>query len=213
VGANIAVKLPATSADSTSSKTALPKASPRRSPSASLFPKPSPSANGIVPASVRAETQGITPGKCFAVLMIGRLDDYLREVAQDNQASVSESDIRQAGLAVTSARTQSTASASMTPSCSSRLRGDYHLTELAGADLIMSIHPSWQGPFVSRDFPFEPRIECPIRRRSSIVSVRCRVIKAYEPDGMSPADFITYGPTQRTSRNSVKLDGSHGEFR
>ena len=32
--------------------------------------------------------------------MIGRLDDYLREVAQDNRADIAEADIRQAGLAV-----------------------------------------------------------------------------------------------------------------
>ena len=51
--------------------------------------------------SARARANGVEPGKCFAVIMIGRLDDYLREVAHDNQAAVSESDIRQAGLAVT----------------------------------------------------------------------------------------------------------------
>src|SRR5205085_7700378 len=51
--------------------------------------------------SVRARQNGIDPGKCFAVIMIGRLDDYLREVAHDNRAHVDESDIQQAGLAVT----------------------------------------------------------------------------------------------------------------
>ena len=40
------------------------------------------------------------PGKCFAVIMIGRIDDYLRDVAHDLQVDVSESDIRQAGIAI-----------------------------------------------------------------------------------------------------------------
>jgi transaldolase len=148
----------------------------------------------------RAEAQGIAPGKCFAVLMIGRLDDYLREVAQDNQASVSESDIRQAGLAVTkraySFYREREYDAVLLVAA---LRGEYHLTELAGAELVMSIHPSWQGPFVSRDFPFEPRIECPVPAPViDRLSQMPEFVKAYEPDGMSPADFITYGPTQRT---------------
>ena len=39
-------------------------------------------------------------GRCFAVLMIGRLDDYLREVFCDANAGISEPDIQQAGLAV-----------------------------------------------------------------------------------------------------------------
>ena len=79
------------------------------------------------------------------------------------------------------------------------LRGEYHLTELAGAELVMSIHPSWQEPFVTRDFPREPRIECPVP--SAVIDRLSRMpefVKAYEPDGMSPADFVTYGPTQRT---------------
>src|SRR5262245_19669529 len=49
----------------------------------------------------RARKKAIEPGKCFSVIMIGRLDDYLREVAQDHRATVSEADIRQSGLAVT----------------------------------------------------------------------------------------------------------------
>ncbi len=151
-------------------------------------------------AGVQRAAANIEPAKCFAVLMIGRLDDYLREVAQDNQAAVSESDIRQAGLAVTkraySLYRERQYDAVLLVAA---LRGEYHLTELAGADLVMSIHPSWQEPFVTRDFPREPRIECPVP--SAVIdrlSGMPEFVKAYEPAGMSPADFITYGPTQRT---------------
>ena len=42
---------------------------------------------------VRAKKAGITPGKCFAVLMVGRLDDYLRDIAHDRKAEIAESDI------------------------------------------------------------------------------------------------------------------------
>ena len=48
----------------------------------------------------RAQANGVAPGKCFAVIVIGRLDDYLREVAQNNRAAAAEGDIRQAGLAI-----------------------------------------------------------------------------------------------------------------
>src|SRR5262249_14412937 len=93
--------------------------------------------------SARARAKGIEPGKCFAVIMIGRLDDYLREVAHDNQIAVSESDIRQSGLAVTKRayaiyRQRGYEAVLLVAA----LRGPYHLTEIAGADLIMSIHPS-----------------------------------------------------------------------
>lgn len=148
----------------------------------------------------RALKNGITPGECFAVIMIGRLDDYLREVAADNRASVSESDIRQSGLAVTKRAYRIYKERGYEAVLLvAALRGDYHLTELAGADLTMSIAPGPQEWFVTGERPCEERID---REIDPAVVDRLRsmpeFVKAYEPDGMAPNDFITYGPTQRT---------------
>ncbi|HET8550083.1 MAG TPA: transaldolase family protein, partial [Bryobacteraceae bacterium] len=148
----------------------------------------------------RARERGITPGRCFAVLMIGRLDDYLREVAHDNQAPVSEADICQAGLAVTKrayAIYQDHGYEAVL--LVAALRGDYHLTELTGGDLLMSIHPSWQEPFLTRDFPREERIHRPVPPET-IERLRHipEFVRAYEPDGMAPSDFVAFGATQRT---------------
>jgi len=148
----------------------------------------------------RAQKKGTRPGHCFAVLMIGRLDDYLREVAQDNHAGVSESDIRQAGLAVTKRAYEiyrkNDYDAVLLVAA---LRGEYHLTELAGADLLMSIHPSFQEPFVSKDLPREERIARPV---PPVVIERLRrmpdFVRAYEPDGMKPSEFVGFGVCQRT---------------
>jgi transaldolase len=148
----------------------------------------------------RAIKAGIEPGKCFAVIMIGRVDDYLREVARDNQAAVSEADIRQSGLAVTKRaygiyRERGYEAVLLVAA----LRGTYHLTELAGAELVMSIAPGPQEWFVAKDHPREERIarEVPsdvIERLSTMPEF----VKAYEPDGMTPEGFISYGVTQRT---------------
>jgi len=148
----------------------------------------------------RAKAQGIEPGKCFAVIMIGRLDDYLREVAHDNQAAVSEADIRQSGLAVTKRaygiyKDRGYEAVLLVAA----LRGDYHLTELAGADLLMSIAPASQEWFVARDHPREERIDRPI---PDDVLDRLRTmpefVRSYEPEGMAPDEFVGFGATQRT---------------
>jgi transaldolase len=148
----------------------------------------------------RARAKGIEPGRCFAVIMIGRLDDYLREVAHDRRAAVSESDIRQAGLAVTkraySIYRERGYEAVLIVAA---LRGTHHMTELAGAELIMSIFPSVQELLLSADLPRQERIDVPvaadvIERLSQIPDF----VRAYEPDGMTPDEFITYGVTQRT---------------
>lgn len=150
--------------------------------------------------SRRAREAGIEPGKCFATLMIGRLDDYLREIAHDAQAPVSEADICQAGLAVAKRayaiykdRTYDTVL------LVAALRGAYHLTELAGADVLMSIHPTYQEIFVSQDHPRETRAD-----RAVPAGVIQRLqqlpefVRSYEPDGMAPSEFAAFGLTQRT---------------
>lgn len=148
----------------------------------------------------RAKQNGIEPGKCFAVIMIGRLDDYLREVAHDNRSHVSEMDIQQAGVAVTKrAYALYQERGYDAKLLVAALRGPYHLTELAGADLIMSIAPPWQDVFVNQEFPREERIGNPVH---ADVIDRLRTmpefVRAYEPDGLAPEEFVTYGPTQRT---------------
>ena len=148
----------------------------------------------------RAEQNSIEPGKCFAVIMIGRLDDYLRDVAHDSKADIGESDIRQAGLAVSkraySIYKQQSYEATLIVAA---LRGTYHMTELAGAEIIMSIAPPYQEVLLSGKLPFEERIDRPvsgdvIKRLSALPDF----VRAYEPDGMEPKDFITYGVTQKT---------------
>ncbi len=148
----------------------------------------------------RAKRNGIEPGKCFAVIMIGRLDDYLRDVAHDSGADVSESDIRQAGLAV------SKRAYSIYQECGyeavllvAALRGTYHMTELTGAEIIMSIAPPYQEMLISDELPCEQRIDRQIPADViERLSVMPEFVKAYEPDGMKPEDFITYGVTQKT---------------
>ena len=148
----------------------------------------------------RARANSIEPGKCFAVIMIGRLDDYLREVAHDNQAAVEESDICQAGLAVTKrayAIYQEREYEAVL--LVAALRGSYHLTELAGADLLMSIHPSYQKLFVSEDLPREQRIDRPVP--AQVIERLQRMpefVRSYEPGGMAPCEFVGFGATQRT---------------
>jgi len=150
--------------------------------------------------SIRAREAGIEPGCCFAVIMIGRLDDYLREIAHDSFPAVQESDIQQAGLAVTKrAYTLYRERGYEAVLLVAALRGKYHLTELAGAGVVMSIHPSQQGNFVSVDLPCQERIDCAVPA-DALDRLRAipEFVRSYEPDGMEPREFMAFGLTQRT---------------
>jgi len=148
----------------------------------------------------KAEANGIEPGIGVAVLMTGRLDDYLRDVARDSGSAATEEDIRQSGLAAIKRAygifEERGYKCKLMPAAG---RGPYHVTELAGADMIMSIAPKIAETLEDLCEPFESRINKPIpadviKRLSDMPEF----IKAYEPDGMSAEEFITYGATNRT---------------
>ncbi len=150
--------------------------------------------------AARARAAGTQPGRCFAVIMIGRLDDYLRDVAHDSQAQVSEADIRQAGLACAKRAyklyKERGYEAVMLIAAQ---RGSYHLTELAGADFVSSLTPAFQDLVDTPDFPCEERIGREIEPEViERLSEMPEFVKAYEPDGMAPREFISYGVAQKT---------------
>jgi transaldolase len=148
----------------------------------------------------RARAKGIEPGRCFAVIMIGRIDDYLREVAHDRKSPVGEEEITQAGLAISKRayhlyRERGYEVVLLVAA----MRGTYHMTELAGGELILSIHPKYQDLILQAGVPHEQRIE---RMVDTNVIEKLRKIpefvRAYEPEGMAAEEFITYGVTQKT---------------
>ena len=154
----------------------------------------------------RAGKDGVKPGKCFAVVMVGRLDDYMRDVAHDRKAEVKESDIIQSGTAVIKRAyklfKERDYKAILMPA---GMRGHYHLTTLAGAAMSMSVAPKIAGMVLELPEPFVEHIQEPV---AADVIDRLKTIpefvRAYEPDGMKPADFITYGVVQRTLSQFVE---------
>jgi transaldolase len=203
---NIAVKLPATSAGLDVMEECIAEGTTITMTVSFTVPQAIAIGERHMAGIQRAQAKGIEPGRCFAVIMIGRLDDFLREVAHDTQAAASESDIRQAGLAVTKrAYRIYKARGYQAVLLIAALRGNYHLTELAGADLLMSIAPAFQESFVAKDLPREERIDKPIP--ADVIERLCQMpefMRAYEPEGMSPAEFVGFGATQRTLSQFVE---------
>lgn len=150
--------------------------------------------------SKRAEANGTRPGLGIAVLMVGRLDDYLRDVALDGGAQVTEEDIRFSGLAAIKRAYEIFGErgyrCKIMPA---GMRGSYHITELAGADMIMSVFPKIADTLADVPAPFVPGINNPIPESTiKRLSALPEFIKAYEPSGLRPEEFIAYGATNRT---------------
>lgn len=158
----------------------------------------------------KAEANGISPKPCFAVLMIGRLDDYIRDVAHDTGAAVTEADIRMAGIAVAKRAYQlfgeRNYQATIMPA---GMRGVYHMTELAGADMVFSTAPKIQSMLEDVKEPFGVAIDHPVDGSvlERLLTIR-EFRRAYEVDGMDESEFLTYGATQRTLSQFVEVGWS-----
>lgn len=153
----------------------------------------------------RARAKGITPAPCYAVIMIGRVDDYIRDVVRDNDVDITEGEIIQAGIAVTKRAYQMFKEreyeAILLPA---GMRGAYHATELAGADMVLSIHPKIQKMILDEAPPLVEQVDNPVDPEVIDKLLKCEEFrKAYKPDGMADDEFVTYGALQKTASQFI----------
>jgi len=202
---NIAVKLPATSAGLDVMERCV--ADGITTPITVSFTVPQVLAAGkrFQEAASRRKP-GARKGRCFAVVMIGRLDEYLREVCIDNGAALSDEDVRWAGLSVVKRAHRLYRERGYEATLLiAALRGTYHMTNLAGGSLIMSIHPTWQKSLLAgsadRGLHIDEPIPATVQAKLDRVS---EFVRAYETDGLSEQEMVSYGVTQRTLSQFVE---------
>jgi transaldolase len=139
-------------------------------------------------------------------LMIGRLDDWMRVLVERDDLAVHPDVLDWAGIAAFKRayglfhergyRARPLAAA---------YRHRLHWTELVGGDLIMTMPHAWQVRFNGSGIDPLPRFDEPVA--PWIVDELLERIpdfrRAYEPDGLSAAEFDTYGATVRTLRGFI----------
>ncbi len=155
----------------------------------------------------RAKANGVHQARCFAVVMVGRIDDYLRDVIVDaGTYDVKESDIIQIGSAIMKRAMkiwkENNFKSTLMPA---GMRGAYHTQALAGAHMAFSVHPKIQKMLKGVQAPYAPHIDEPI---AEDVLARLNTVKefrqAYEPEGMQPEEFMCFGAVQKTLAQFVE---------
>ena len=148
----------------------------------------------------KAIANGIKPKPIFVVQQGGRLDEYLLEVARDNRIDINPSVIQNAGNAVCKKVyrlfKERNIPARVMPA---GLRGVYHLTSMAGADMTFSLQARIQKMVIEEDPPKICQInnEIPQQTIQELYKIP-EFVKAYEDGGLKPEEFITFGVTQKT---------------
>ena len=153
----------------------------------------------------RCRAAGKKPGAAFSVIMVGRIDDYLRDVAQDMQADVPESDIIQAGNAcIKKAHAICKERGYEAVLMPAGMRGGYHAIAVSGSDMSISLSAGILAA-LSKETEFVPHMDEPVAKETiDRLSTIPEFVRAYNPIQLPASEFIRFGASQRTLSQFVE---------
>lgn len=139
-------------------------------------------------------------------LMVGRLDDWLKVVANKENIITDPACLEWAGVAaIKKAYGIFKKRGYRTRMLAAAYRNVHQWAELIGGDLILTIPEKWQRRFNQSDVQVEHRIDNPVDQK--IINELSRKFidfrRAYEEEGLSVDEFDAYGATARTLRQFI----------
>ena len=139
-------------------------------------------------------------------IMVGRVDDWMQAVIARDNLTLHPASALWSGVAVAKQAYQIYRQRGyQTRLLIAAYRHHLHWSEFIGGDLILSIPYDWQKRFNTSDVPVTARIDQPVD--PAIIDDLSRHVpdfrQAYEPDGLTPQQFDSYGATVRTLRGFI----------
>jgi transaldolase len=136
-------------------------------------------------------------------LMMGRIEDWLRVQVERHGVVADPAALPWSGVAVFKRaydlfRERGYRSRLL----GAAIRHHYHWSELIGGDIVITMPSAWQKRFNASAVDVRPRIDDPVDP-AIVTELQARFpdfVRAYEPNGLTPADFDTFPPTARTLR-------------
>ncbi len=152
-------------------------------------------------------------------IMVGRLDDWLKVVAEKENITIDPGYLEWAGVAVFKKTYQIVRERGYRIRLlSAAFRNHMHWSEFIGGDVVISPPYAWQVRLNASDVEVRPRIDQPVDPR--ILEELLRKFpdfrSAYSEGGLSPDGFDSFAPTRRTLRQFITachdLDGLVRDF-
>lgn len=141
-------------------------------------------------------------------LMVGRLDDWIKEVATRDRMFLDPGHLEWAGVAAFKRAYQEFRKRGLRARMlSAAFRNVMHWSEFVGGDVVVSPPFKWAKLINDSDYKVEERMDIPVREdiMKTLLSIP-EFIRAYEPDGMTPEEFDTFGATVKTLRGFLQAD-------
>ncbi|RJF41468.1 transaldolase [Actinomyces sp. 2119] len=155
-----------------------------------------------------AEGKDVSTMGPVVTLMVGRLDDWIKIVAKRDKLFLDPGHLEWAGIAAFKRTYQEFRERGLRARpLSAAFRNVMHWSELLGGDIVISPPFAWQQLINDSGYKVEPRIDVPVA--PEIMRTLMGIpdfVRAYEPDGMTPEEFDTYGATVRTLRGFLQAD-------
>lgn len=162
----------------------------------------------------RREAEGLRVDDMGPVItvMMGRLEDWLRVQTERDGVVADPSSLPWSGVAVFKRTVAEFRERGLRARpLGAAIRHHLHWSELIGGDVVITMPASWQRRFNASSVEVRPRMDDPVD--PAIVDELRRhfpdFVRAYEPDGLTPGEFDTFGPSARTLRAFV---GSYHEL-
>ncbi|MCP3966077.1 MAG: transaldolase [Lentisphaerae bacterium] len=156
----------------------------------------------------RAEANGvdISNMKPNVTLMVGRLDDYLRDVMGAQSIILDPGYLEWAGVAVfkKAYKIFNDRNYRSIP-LAAAYRNHMHWSEFIGGRVVLTVPYKWWKKFNNSDIDVTPRIDNPVDqcKIDALYKYFKDFRKAFDEDGIQPEDFIHYGATVKTLNQFV----------
>jgi transaldolase len=140
-------------------------------------------------------------------LMVGRLDDWLKIVADKENIIANPEILDWAGVAVMKKAYKIYSERGYRLRLlSAAFRNHRHWSEFIGGDVVISPPWHWQERYNASDVTVENRMDIPVDK-AVVDELQRKFIdfrKAYDENGMNPHEFDEFGPTVRTLRQFIQ---------
>src|SRR5580700_6265291 len=139
-------------------------------------------------------------------IMVGRLDDWLKVVAERDNITIDPGYLEWAGVAVFKKTYQIFRERGYRIRLlSAAFRNHMHWSELIGGDIVISPPYSWQVRFNASDIEVRTRIDNPVDRRmvEELSKKFSDFRRAYTEGGLSVEEFDSFAPSRRTLRQFI----------
>lgn len=141
-------------------------------------------------------------------IMVGRLDDWLKDRYAKDGLCFEPGFLEWAGVAVfKKAYGEFQTRGLRARLLSAAYRNVLQWTELVGGDIVISPPFAWQKRFQASGIAPEPRIDVPVEQRVlDALLTMPDFRRAYDVDGLTPEEFDGFGATRKTLRQFLEAD-------